>query len=337
VAAVRAQETGVRLTVLRRLHELIGRVSAGRSLEETLQAVVDGVVEGVGFGVAAVNYVHPDGVFETVAVAGSDEARSKLLGHRYQPHRFDVELERAVRWGALHFVPHDRFGADEPLDGWVPEMTVVDAPDAWHPLDALFVPLRAPSGDVVGMLSVDVPEDGLRPGPTRRELLEMFAAQAGIAIDNARLTERLRLEQDRLRASEQSFRLAFDGAGVGMTMVGLTGDERGRYLRVNPAMCRITGYSERELVGRTFAEITHGDDVEASIAAMERALAVTPASTARRSATSEATDPSCGPRSTPRSSVTPPARRSTPSARSRTSARARPPTSSWSIAPSTTR
>jgi diguanylate cyclase (GGDEF)-like protein/PAS domain S-box-containing protein len=179
-----------------------------------------------------------------------------------------------VRWGALYFVPHDRFGADEHRNGWwVPQMTVIDAPDAWHPLDALFVPLRAASGDVVGMLSVDVPEDGLRPGPTRRELLEMFAAQAGIAIDNARLTERLRLEQDRLRASEQSFRLAFDGAGVGMTMIGLTGEERGRYLRVNPAMCRITGYSERELVGRTFAEITYGEDVEACIGAMERALA----------------------------------------------------------------
>jgi GAF domain-containing protein len=58
----------------------------------------------------------------------------------------------------------------------------------------------------------------------------MFAAQAGIAIDNARLTEQLRREQDRLRASEESFRLAFDGAGVGMTMISLGAHDRGRFL-----------------------------------------------------------------------------------------------------------
>jgi len=81
------------------------------------------------------------------------------------------------------------------------------------------------------------------------------------------------LEQDRLRASEQSFRLAFDGAGVGMTMIGLLGPDQGRFLRVNPAMCRITGYTAPELTGRRFLDITHPDDAAASEAAMERSLA----------------------------------------------------------------
>jgi diguanylate cyclase (GGDEF)-like protein/PAS domain S-box-containing protein len=264
--------TGVQLAVLRRLHELIGRVSAGRSVQETLQAVVDGVVEGVGFRVAVVNYVHPDGSFEAVAVAGSDEARSKLLGSLYPPGAFDAQMARAERWGSLLFIPHDRFDAAEPLDWWIPSIDVVDDPDAWHPLDALIVPLHAPSGAMVGILSVDLPDDGRLPGSTRRELLEMFAAQAGIAIDNARLTEQLRVEQDRLRASEQSFRLAFDGAGVGMTMIGLTGPDRGRFLRANRAMSRITGYPAEQLTGRPFADITHPDDVEAGLAAMELAL-----------------------------------------------------------------
>jgi diguanylate cyclase (GGDEF)-like protein/PAS domain S-box-containing protein len=237
-------------------------------LGATLQAVVDGVVEGLGFGVAVVNFVHPDGTFETVAVAGSDEARSQLLGSRAPADAFELEFAIAEDWGGLRFVPHDRLPAGA-VTGWIPPpeaCPVGDAPDAWHPLDALFAPLRCPSGKLVGMLSVDLPDDGRRPGPLQRELLAMFATQAGIAIDNARLTEQL-------HASEESFRLAFEGAGIGMTMVSLDPTDLGRFLRVNDAMCAITGYSADQLTARTSADITHPDDRALDAAAFTRALA----------------------------------------------------------------
>ncbi len=93
----------------------------------------------------------------------------------------------------------------------------------------------------------------------------MFATQAGIAIDNARLTEQLNV-------SEQSFRLAFEGAGIGMTMISLDAADPGRFLRVNDAMCRITGYSAEELTSRTYADITHPDDIGPDGAAFATAL-----------------------------------------------------------------
>ena len=153
---------------------------------------------------------------------------------------FDEEFAVAEHWGPLRFVPHDRL--PDGAGGWVPPATSCpgDHPDAWHPLDALFAPLRCPAGTLVGMLSVDLPHDGRRPGPLQQELLSMFATQAGIAIDNQRLTEQLNV-------SEQSFRLAFEGAGIGMTMISLDPADPGRFLRVNDAMCRITGYSAEEL------------------------------------------------------------------------------------------
>ena len=49
----------------------------------------------------------------------------------------------------------------------------------------------------------------------KRELLEMFAVQAAIAIDNARLTEALHAEQRRLASSERAFRVAFESAKRG--------------------------------------------------------------------------------------------------------------------------
>jgi diguanylate cyclase (GGDEF)-like protein/PAS domain S-box-containing protein len=258
-------DSAVQLSALRGLYVLIGQLNAGRSLAQTLQSVVDGVVDGLGFGVAAVNYVHADGTFETVAVSGSDEAREQLLGSRVPANAFDAEFAVAECWGSLRFVPHDRL--PDGAGGWVPpaEFCMSDEPDAWHPLDALFVPLLCPAGTLVGMLSVDLPHDGRRPGPLQQELLSMFATQAGIAIDNARLTEQLNV-------SEQSFRLAFEGAGIGMTMISLDPADPGRFLRVNEAMCRITGYSAQELTSRTYADITHPEDRGPDGAAFAEAL-----------------------------------------------------------------
>jgi len=60
-----------------------------------------------------------------------------------------------------------------------------------------------------------------------------------------------------LRLSEQKFRLAFDNAPMGMALVG----SDYRLQRVNKAFCDALGYSEEELLNRSFLEITHPDDV----------------------------------------------------------------------------
>ena len=258
-------EGSLDFAALRRLHDLIGKVNGCRTLMETLQAVVDGVVDVVGFDVAVVSYVHVDGVFEVLAVAGSSQARQQLIGRRSPPDIYDPEFELADSWGTLKFVPHERLPNGEG-EGWVPDVGPVDVPDAWHPQDALFAPLCSPAGELVGMLSVDLPHDRRRPGVVQREMLEMFAAQAGIAIDNARLTERL-------RTSEEAFRLAFEGAGIAMAVLSVAGPHRGRYVRVNSALCRLVGRSEEELVGLRFVDITHVDDRAAGLAAMEAASA----------------------------------------------------------------
>jgi diguanylate cyclase (GGDEF)-like protein/PAS domain S-box-containing protein len=95
--------------------------------------------------------------------------------------------------------------------------------------------------------------------------------QASIAIDNARLTEALRTEQLRLRESEHAFRLTFEAAPVGMSVLDLR-DKPGSFLRVNDAMCRMLGYTSEQLLALSFAEITHPDDLDDGFAAMQRAM-----------------------------------------------------------------
>ena len=74
-----------------------------------------------------------------------------------------------------------------------------------------------------------------------------------------------------VRVSEERFRSAFDYAAIGMALVGLDG----RWLEVNRSLCRIVGYSEAELLERSFQDLTHPDDLDADLGHMERMLAGT--------------------------------------------------------------
>ena len=59
------------------------------------------------------------------------------------------------------------------------------------------------------------------------------------------------------REHEAEYRAIFELTGVGMVQTDLA---TGRFVRANPRMCEITGYPEDELLGLTFADITHPDD-----------------------------------------------------------------------------
>jgi PAS domain S-box-containing protein len=84
----------------------------------------------------------------------------------------------------------------------------------------------------------------------------------GILTD---VTER-KLIIEALRESKERFQSAFIYAPIGMAIVRLDG----RILRVNPALCRMMGYSEAELLRMTWATLIHPDDRPA-VAAHERA------------------------------------------------------------------
>jgi len=72
-----------------------------------------------------------------------------------------------------------------------------------------------------------------------------------------------------LRTSEEEFRTTFELSAVGQSH---SAPETGRLLRVNRKLCEITGYSEEELLGRTFFDITHPEDRERNRADYERLL-----------------------------------------------------------------
>ncbi|GAA2805757.1 hypothetical protein GCM10010441_33280 [Kitasatospora paracochleata] len=267
-------EPYVRLATLRTLHRVVADLNAARSLAGTLQAVVEGAVHGLGFDAAAVSLVRPDGDLVIAAVWEIEESAfggpAVLLGQVGSRESWERMLGVADHWGTLRFLPFDRgwaVGTDIP--SWTGDGPLPVYSNDWHPRDILLAPMYSAGGDLLGVLSVDRPRSGKRPGAWTREALEMFSLQASIAIGNARLRAemqralaRLEKEQQALRASEESFRQAFEYAPSGMAITELHGDAMGQLTRVNDALCRLLGRPRATLRQQRFADLVHPEDLE---------------------------------------------------------------------------
>ncbi|ACK72806.1 multi-sensor signal transduction histidine kinase [Gloeothece citriformis PCC 7424] len=82
------------------------------------------------------------------------------------------------------------------------------------------------------------------------------------------ITERKQVEAA-LRVSEERFRAIFEQAAVGMSLLNLDG----RWLRVNQKLCEITGYTQEELLQKTFQDITYPEDLETDLNYVSKLLA----------------------------------------------------------------
>ncbi|WP_327284022.1 MULTISPECIES: diguanylate cyclase CdgB [unclassified Streptomyces] len=263
-------EPYVRLATLRQLHQVVAELNTARSLADTLQTVVDGIVVGLGYELACVNLVRPDGDLVVAAFAGDPAAEALITGRVGSRASWERRLTMGESWDGLRFIPH--------TEGWVlleddvPQWHT-DGPDPrfedeWHPEDRLYAPMYASGGELLGVISVDRPRNGRRPGAWGREALQMYAFQAAIAISNARLRAnmqralvRLEREQQALRASEESFRQAFEYAPSGMAIAEMGGDQHGRLLRTNDALCRLLGRPASVLRRYSFSDLVHPEDI----------------------------------------------------------------------------
>ena len=87
----------------------------------------------------------------------------------------------------------------------------------------------------------------------------------GVARD---ITARKQAEEA-LFESEQRFKSAFQYSAIGMALVSL----EGKCLKVNSVLCSILGYSEDELLMKTFQEYTHPDDLDGDLDYLNQLLA----------------------------------------------------------------
>lgn len=74
--------------------------------------------------------------------------------------------------------------------------------------------------------------------------------------------------QKTVQLNEEKFQKAFEFAPIGMSLVSTEGN----WIKVNKQICKITGYSEDELMKLTFQDLTHPDDLEKDLASLKRML-----------------------------------------------------------------
>ncbi|MFI1004438.1 diguanylate cyclase CdgB [Streptomyces galbus] len=269
-------EPYVRLASLRQLHQVMADMNTARSLADTLQTVADGVVTALGYELACVNLVRADGDLVVAAFAGNPAAEALITGRVGSRESWERRLTMGEHWGDLVFIPHTEGWIldDDDVPQWYTDGPAPRFEDEWHPSDRLFAPMYTPSvpggsgGELIGVLSVDRPRNGRRPGAWGREALQMYAFQAAIAISNARLRAnmqralvRLEREQQALRASEESFRQAFEYAPSGMAIAEMGGDQHGRILRTNDALCRLLGRPASAMRRYSFSDLVHPEDI----------------------------------------------------------------------------
>jgi diguanylate cyclase (GGDEF)-like protein/PAS domain S-box-containing protein len=270
-------EPYVRLASLRQLHQVMADMNTARSLADTLQTVSDGVVTALGYELACVNLVRPDGDLVVAAFSGNPAAEALITGRVGSRESWERRLSMGENWGDLVFIPHTEGWVldDDDVPQWYTDGPAPRFEDEWHPSDRLFAPMYTPAapgggagGELIGVLSVDRPRNGRRPGAWGREALQMYAFQAAIAISNARLRSnmqralvRLEREQQALRASEESFRQAFEYAPSGMAIAEMGGDQHGRILRTNDALCRLLGRPASAMRRYSFSDLVHPEDI----------------------------------------------------------------------------
>jgi PAS domain S-box-containing protein len=250
-----------RLRALLRVSRLVARGVRGTELHEVVAATV---CEAFGFATVVLNLHRPQtGDFEVVVVHGSQAASEVLLGTAttaagWEPlldPRFDVEDVYFVPSGAFDWSAHH-------LPAFIPELEPIDDLDAWQPQDALLVPLRHSDGHLLGVLSLDEPEDGLRPRAEDLAVLSGVAAHLAQAVESAQANqERDRLVEE-LRDAERRYRSLVERLPAVVYRARL--GARAPWPYIGPQVQSVLGFSTAEWLAdpALWLERMHPDDRE---------------------------------------------------------------------------
>lgn len=194
---------------IKELLRLSTLLRSGVSLDDLLPQIVTSMAACTGFRVAVMNLLDETGRYlRPVAFAGVTEEDQRML----YVHPFSVEalsrmMSQEFRISQSYFIPYDRSSNDHSETSNEAAYTSnstgssEDEASGWHLEDTLIIPLYSPREQrILGYISLDDPQDGKVAALETIEIAELFANNAAIAVDNARLlqereAERISLEE----------------------------------------------------------------------------------------------------------------------------------------------
>ncbi len=162
----------------------------------------------------------------------------------------------------------------EALSRQTPTITHEPFTDKWGTFISAFAPVKNAAGEMECVLGVDMKADhyihkvdqmksALRVGVSGALLGSLVIGILIFAVQNARHRSLIALE-----LNEARFRQFFD---LGMMGMAITSPSKG-WIEVNPSLCNILGLTRAELLKKSWAELTHPDDLPADLAQFDRVL-----------------------------------------------------------------
>ena len=203
----RAELLRRRAETISSLAEISYRVNIEQPIEHQLRTIGNAIRTSTPFQAVLFSVYEPDtGLLRRVTGIGFSQAVIAELLARKQPlesiqqllkPEFRISYSYFIPANKTPVVPADVHMITLDLDGFN------DSENAWNPDDLLLVPLIDAQENPLGLLSLDAPNDGLRPDRATIETLEIFAAQAALVISNTTRFSNLRDQVETLTSGLQ--------------------------------------------------------------------------------------------------------------------------------------
>ncbi|MCQ3935557.1 MAG: hypothetical protein DPW18_00785 [Chloroflexi bacterium] len=195
-----------RSETLMRLTDVTYSMGHDQPLDQALQIIARGIRDATPFRVVLVSIVEVEtGLLKRISAVGVPHEMLNDLFSRKQPLNSVRQLMRPeFKISRSYFIPADQTPIIPPdlhsvtLDLSAP---AVKTANMWDPNDFLIIPLENAEGQIVGLISLDDPSNGLRPDVATIESAEIFASQAALLIGNTLRQSELRSRIDSLSAA----------------------------------------------------------------------------------------------------------------------------------------
>ncbi|MBI3161307.1 MAG: GAF domain-containing protein, partial [Chloroflexi bacterium] len=194
-----------RADTLVRLTDVSYVLAKDQPLDQSLQSIVQGIQDSTPFRVVLLSMLEGEtGMLRRVSAVGIPRETLNELLLRKQPLSGVQQLMRPeFKVSRSYFIPIDQSPVTSPdvhivtLAASSPE---TKSASAWNAEDMLLIPLENAEGQMIGLVSLDDPSNGLRPDKATIESVEVFASQAALLIGNNIRQNELRSRLDSLAA-----------------------------------------------------------------------------------------------------------------------------------------
>jgi len=204
----RAELMRRRADTLVRLTDVSYSLSYDQPLDQALQAIARGIRDSTPFRVVLISIVEAEAQLlrRVTAVGIPQDMLNELLSRKQPLGGIQQLMKPEFKTSRSYFIPIDQSPV-LPSDVHMVTLDIAESTvkshNAWNADDTLLIPLENSEGEIIGLISLDSPANGLRPDKATIETVEVFASQASLLISNILRQSDLRTRIDSLSSGLQ--------------------------------------------------------------------------------------------------------------------------------------